>query len=81
MPERKWRGKRVGDASDAGAACGTTAASYRYYVRRLGAPGPVTSFPNDSGRFVSFYDLDAVAAWHAARPGRGYRSDLDRVEG
>lgn len=89
MAERKWRGKRVGDAKDAAALCvtadrpdGVSADTYQYYVKRLGAPGPLREGFRDpvSGRLRSLYDLDAVEAWHAARPGRGARTDLDRAE-
>jgi hypothetical protein len=86
MAERKWRGKRVGDAADAARLCvgpnrpeGVTPDTYQYYVKRLGAPGPVKGYRDpDTGRLM--YDLDKVAAWHASRPGRGARTDLDRVE-
>jgi hypothetical protein len=87
--ERKWRGKRIGDAGDAGQLCatpdrpdGVSGDTYQYYVKRLQAPGPLQTGYRDpaTGRFRSMYDLDAVEAWHAARPGRGARTDLDRVD-
>lgn len=82
LMERRWRGKRVGDAADAGAICGVVGETYQYYVKRLGAPKSVVALEDPkSGRVRKVYDLDAVEAWHASRPGRGYRTDLDRVEG
>lgn len=86
--EQKLRGRRVGDATDAGRLCTTVASpegvsgdTFRYYVRRLSAPSPVGAvWDARSRRQVSVWDLDAVARWHASRPGQGARTDLDRVE-
>lgn len=77
--ERRWRGRRVGTADDAGALCGCSADTFQKYVKRQGAPGPVRFRDPDTGRLL--YDLDAVAVWHANRPGQGARTDLDRIDG
>lgn len=78
--ERKWRGRRVGDATDAAALCGISKDTYQYYVKRLGAPAAVKGYRDPETGYL-MYDLDKVEAWQAARPGRGARTDLDRVEG
>ncbi len=73
MPDR-WT------AAQAGAHCktirrpeGVVARTYRYYVRRLGAPDAVG---RDVETGAKLYDADAVREWHANRPGRGARTDL-----
>jgi hypothetical protein len=69
-------------AAQAGALCvndqspnGVQARTYRYYVRRLGAPDTVG---RDTETGAKLYDAEAVLEWHASRPGRGYRTDLDK---
>lgn len=81
-------GLRLGTAADAGPLCitdrseeGVSGDLYRYYVREQGAPGPyqvkdpITRKPvsarDEQGR--ELFDLDAVAAWNASRPGAGAR--------
>jgi hypothetical protein len=60
-------------AQQAGEHCGTVGATYRYYVKRLGAPAAVD---RDVETGAKLYDATAVQAWHANRAGRGYRTDL-----
>lgn len=68
---------RWGSVDDAGRLCRTDSApdgvsgrTYRSYVNRLGAPG-VGRYDEATGE--PRYDLDAVEAWHASRPGQGRR--------
>lgn len=74
MPDR-WT------AEVAGANCktkrspnGVSGATYRRYVLLSGAPDAVSREPGRKGQ--NLYDPDAVRAWHAQRPGQGYRTDL-----
>ncbi len=55
---------------------GVSASTYRDYVKRLGAPGPVAREPGRHGQ--NLYDADAVRQWQASRAGQGHRSDLDQ---
>lgn len=76
---------RVGTVDDAARVCGLTGPSAAHQYRRMvrvpsatggRAPGHITMDPV-TGR--KLYDLDAVAAWHAARPGKGRHSRSRRA--
>lgn len=54
--------------------CGVKPKTFNDYRQRLGAPDPVDRQPGRSGQ--DLYDAAAVRAWHASRPGRGARTDL-----
>ncbi len=56
--------------------CGVSASTYRDYVKRLGAPGPVAREPGRQGQ--NLHDAEAVRQWHANRAGQGRRTDLRR---
>jgi hypothetical protein len=71
-------------AAQAGALCvtdqspnGVAARTYRYYVKRLGAPDTVG---RDIDTGAKLYDAEAVREWHANRPGPGARTDLREKE-
>jgi hypothetical protein len=51
--------------------CGVNPGTYRDYVSRLDAPGPVDARDPVTG--AKLYDAAAVKAWHANRPGKGWR--------
>lgn len=59
----RWTTAQVADY------CGIRPGTYRDYVNRQGAPGPLRERDPDTG--AKLYDVDAVKAWHANRPGRG----------
>ena len=50
--------------------CGIQPATWRDYVHRNGAPGPVSREPGRAGQ--DLYDATAVRAYQAGRPGRGW---------
>lgn len=73
-PVERWT------AEQAGAHCrtkdrpdGVKGATYRRYVRLLGAPDAIG---RDAASGAKLYDPSAVREWHANRLGRGARSDL-----
>lgn len=49
--------------------CGVKPATWRDYVNRLGAPGPVV---REAGRGQNLYLASAVRRWHAGRRGPGW---------
>lgn len=53
--------------------CRVKPRTYLYYVARLGAPAAVG---RDVETGEKLFDAGAVRAWHARRPGRGARTDL-----
>ena len=58
--------------SQAAAHCGGVKPStYRDYVAKLGAPAPLRE--RDPATGAKLYDAEAVKAWHAGRPGKGWR--------
>lgn len=70
-------------ADQAGAHCktkwspeGVSGATYRRYVTLSGAPDAVG---RDLETGAKLYDAQAVREWHANRPGRGHRSDLEET--
>lgn len=82
-------GLRLGTAADAGRVCvnpktgrGVSGPTYRFYVRTQAAPTPYLVRHQITGRKVpardeqgrELFDLDAVAAWNAERPGPGART-------
>jgi hypothetical protein len=56
---------------------GINPGTYRDYVVRQGAPGPLRERDPDTG--AKLYDAAAVRAWHANRPGKGARTDLGQL--
>jgi hypothetical protein len=81
---------RAGTDDDAGRLCrtdkqpgGIAGATYRRYTTDGDAPGPLRLAPRRPGEpgvllqdeaGGHLYDLDAVEAWHKARPGKGGRA-------
>ena len=53
--------------------CRVNPGTYRDYVSRLGAPGPVDA--RDPATGAKLYEAAAVMAWHATRPGKGWRKE------
>ena len=76
MARMNYRGREVGTADEAAAVCGVKKDTYYYYVSRLGAPAAIRYRHPDTGE--KLFDLGKVAEWHAARPGKGARTDLSR---
>lgn len=66
-------GRLLGTVEEAAAICGCGVSTYRSYVSRQQAPKSC-GFDPETG--LKLFDLDAVRAWHEARPGRGARTDL-----
>jgi hypothetical protein len=59
--------------------CGITSAAFRRERSRdYPPPEPVGRQPGRKGQ--DLYDADAVRAWRANRPGRGFRSDLKEMQ-
>lgn len=56
-------------ADDVAAHCGMTARTFRSYVSRGQAPAPDRTY----GR-TPLWRPDTIEAWHASRPGRGWRA-------
>lgn len=63
----------------AAAHCGCKPDTYRAYVTRGHAPPALPLRDPVSG--ARLHDATAVRAWHAGRPGRGHRTDLDAAPG
>lgn len=59
---------------------GVRPGTFRDYRQRLDPPPPlpVSSQPGRGGQ--DLYDAAAVRQWHAKRPGRGHRTDLENSE-
>lgn len=75
-----WTKPTLWTAAAAGAHCVTTGwpngvpgATYRQYVKLLGAPNAVD---RDLETGAKLYDPAAVKVWHANRAGQGARTDL-----
>jgi hypothetical protein len=56
--------------------CGVNPGTYRDYVSRRGAPGPLRERDPETG--AKLYDAAAVRAWHEGRPGKGWRGKEQR---